>query len=476
MEKITSSYIRDLATIYHKIDNRGILFDEKVMEGLSRDIQNEVDILLTKISDSWKCLAYIGADGQKYKVSGSVNINSPIQLLNKLKFQGYKIPKVRRKNKDTYEIEYAESVEELVLRQIFAETSSQDIKRILEVRELVTLNSRYARAKRLGGVFYSCYNTAGTTTGRRGCKGHTFGIGGNATTFPKHYTKQSACYQFGQSFLRGVVARQGKIFFFVDQMSAEDWPVSALAENHKALYELENQVDRHTNLASFIFNIPVQSRTADAWKDSLERYLGKKCRHASNYGMRGNTMSDSLAKEGIAMTKEECELLLLKVSSYDPSIERVFHKYIRDSVYQTNMLRTPFGRERHFLGLRQNDSNYKIFNEAYSYIPQSTVADNTGFAVYNIEQGSEDIVIECHDSIGQEVYNDLRTVLRAFERTRNAFDRQITFHNGITIKIPIEAEMGFNFKDTVRVKNFSEEGIKLAFEETNDLHISKLYA
>lgn len=468
--KITSSYIRDLAVIYHAIDNRGILFDEDIMQRLDTEIQHQVNILLNELSQSWGIYVFVGAENKPKDFPLALNLNSPAKLLEQLKKLGYDVPKVRRKNKETYEVEYEESVEELVLRKIFAENSSLDIKQILEIRELNTLRSRYVNSKRLNGTFYSCYNTAGTITGRRSCKKHTFGLGGNATTFPKHYSQQSACYTFGQTFLQGLVARPNKLLFFVDQMSAEDWPTNALAENKKALEELRNQVDRHTNLASYIFGIPVQSRTKAEWKDSIERYLGKKSRHAFNYGMRGATMSDSLAKEGFSLDAKKCQEILNKVDSYDPSVERVFHKYIKDTIYQTNMLRTPFGRERHFHGLRQNDANYKIFNEAYSYIPQSTVADNTGFAVYHIEQTCADIINECQDSIAQEIYNDLRTVLRTYDRTRRGFDRAITFHNGISIRIPIEGEIGFNFLHTVRIKDFSEEGVKLAFQELNDIY------
>jgi hypothetical protein len=476
MEKITSSYIRDLAICYHRIDNRGMLFDEKIMANLRYDISNKITVLLQELSSSWNCLVYLGADNTKRKVQDSINIGSSKQLLEKLQRLGYDIPKVRRKNKETYETEWAESVEELVLRKVFAESGSSDIKKLLEISELKTLLGRYVNSRRLRGVFYSCYNTAGTITGRRGCKKHTFGLGGNAQTFPTHYGKDSACYTFGQEFQRGIIARPGKIFFKVDQMSAEDWPVNALAENTHGLDELRNQVDRHTNLAAFIFQIPVTSRTKKEWKDSLERYLGKKSRHAFNYGMRGATMADSLAKEGFSYNAAQCQLLLDKVDEYDPSIEKIFHQYVRNTVFGEQMLRTPFGRERHFHGLRQNDANYKVFNEAFSYIPQSVVADNTGFALYKIETDSSNIVNECHDSITQEIPDTLsEAVLHTYNQTRKAFDRPITFHNGITINIPIEGELSYNGKDTVKIEPFTEDGVKAAYQKLKDTYKPPCY-
>ena len=465
MERITSSYIHALAAVYHQIDNRGILFDEDVMRRLNYDISNKITSLLFELGHSWNCDCYLGVDRAKAKIPDAINLGSSKQLLAKLTKLGYDLPKVRKKKEETYEVEYKESVEELVLRKVFAETGSLDIQRILEIRELETLLNRYVNSRRRNGIFYCCYNTAGTITGRRGCKKHTFGLGGNAQTFPKHYAKSSACYSFGHDFLQGIISRPGKLFFIVDQMSAEDWPVNALAGNQHALAELINQVDRHTNLAAYIFNIPVTARTKQEWKDSIERYLGKKSRHAFNYGMRGATMADSLAKEGFSYSAQDCQKLLDKVDSFDPAVERVFHKYVREQVFKQQMLSTPFGRERHFHGLRNNDSNYKIFNEAYSYIPQSVVADNTGFAVYNIEQVCGDIVNECHDSVNQEVDDNLGAVIRAYGRTRQAFDRKIRFYNGIEIQIPIEGEMGYNLKDTVKIRDFTEEGVRAAYLE-----------
>lgn len=97
VERITSAYIRDLACIYHRIDNRGILFDESVMNRLSYDIQNQVDMLLLELSNSWNCLTYMGVDNNKRKIADSINLASPAQLLAKLQSLQYDIPKVRRK-------------------------------------------------------------------------------------------------------------------------------------------------------------------------------------------------------------------------------------------------------------------------------------------------------------------------------------------------------------------------------------------
>jgi len=218
-------------------------------------------------------------------------------------------------------------------------------------------------------------------------------------------------------------------------------------------------VDRHRKLGCLIFDLPWDHYTETQWKESIERYLGKKTRHANNYGMRANTMSDSLAKEGYSLTPNQCQAILDKVNKVDPSVDQVFHKYIKDCLYNDRTLRTPFKRERIFFGLRAGEvgANNKIYNEAYSYIPQSTVGDNTGFAVYDLETGDEStrhcIIQEGHDSIVQEIDNNVESIWKFIQATKRAFDRRIRFHNGIEVQIPVEGEIGYDFYHTESFKS-----------------------
>jgi hypothetical protein len=141
----------------------------------------------------------------------------------------------------------------------------------------------------------------------------------------------------------------------------------------------------------------------------------------------------------------------------DPNVKGVFHFYIQKQIYDTRKLLTPLGRERQFFGLRQNDKNYALLNEAYSYIPQSTVGDNTGLAILYLNGVNNYIVQESHDSVVQEVPDEESKLLQCFQDTRCAFDRDIKFHNGITINIPIECKIGKDWFHTHKVDRFTEE-------------------
>jgi len=264
----------------------------------------------------------------------------------------------------------------------------------------------------------------------------------------------------------------------VDQKSAEDWPVSALAQNYSALDQLKRGINRHCIRGSRVFGIPLLEPildNQDKWKKDHfhEYYLGKKIGHANNYGMRGNRMSDSLAQEGHSISAQICQQLLDKANALEPEIRNVFHKYIQDQINSTRILSTPFGRERQFLGLRPNDTNFKIFNEAYSYIPQSVVGDNTGFAVSYLESiltsNIHAIIQEGHDSIVMDIPDEIDKIWFYLQCSEKAFDRTIRFHNGIEVKIPIEAELGYDFNTTVSLHDLSRDSLETAYKKIKSI-------
>lgn len=500
--KITASGLARRQALYQPIMDRGILVNTDKLALASIYVNKEIEDQLAIAGKQWGKRLYVGAensvferakeavkdgkiDKEKAKLLVAMqklnefNIRSPEKFLKFLQEKGYKVPKVTKKDKEG-EWSQEEGTSELALRQLIRENQFKypqgdaALIAVLNARELLTLKSRYLNARlfprREGMVFLSSYNAgSGTLTGRRSSKKHIYGYGGNAQNIPKHS-------QTARLFRECLVARPGRIFLSVDQISAEDWPVSALAGNQTALRELLSGTDRHTKLAAFIFNLALDSRTPSEWKESIERYLGKKTRHANNYGMQAPRMHDSLMQEGKYFSIDVCKNLLERANAADPSIKQIFHKYIETCLSNTRTLVTPFGRERQFLGLRPNQKNGNLLNEAYSYIPQSVVGDNTGFAVEELQLSFEDgidIVQEGHDSIIQEVEydsasQDITLLTLALERTIEAFVRPIHFHNGITINIPVEAELSWDFSHSIKIKSMDRKGIEEAITALGD--------
>jgi DNA polymerase I-like protein with 3'-5' exonuclease and polymerase domains len=486
-ERITSTYLHQLQAAYYEIGERGIRIDRDRIEAAKRKVSTLIDEQLAIATAQWNCRVYIGAANAVKGDTNSVNLNSTAgekSLLNMMKNLGYDVPLITKKNSETNEYESKYSTGELALQKMLASNKFKHpagdpaIRAILRVRELGKLNSAYLNARlcKRGDEYYflSSYNVAGTLTGRRSSKKHAFGFGNNGQNFPSHS-------DIAAIFRSCLVARQGNIFLMVDQMQAEDWPVSALSQNWEALKDLKsntdpilaNRVDRHSKLATMVFGQFIPAKTDPRWDKKLHdgpRYLGKKFRHGSNYGMKGGRMSDSLAQEGRALSKDTCTAMLEKVHQIDPSIRGTFHKYVKDELEAHQMLKTPFGRERMFLSARPNSDNNSVFNEAFAYIPQSTVGDNTGFAVYYLESNRADdylLIQEGHDSIVQDIPNSVVSILGNLIRTQDAFKRTIRFHNGIEIEIPIEAELGYDFDLKVSIDSFDEKGVREALDNLN---------
>lgn len=485
--QINSSYEHALAGVYYKISKRGILTSPLLLADLRKEIHLELVSLCDKLTQNWGVYTHVGpivpavcsSTNQHYKI----NINSSSgehSLLNCLKDLGYVIPASRKKDKETGEYEFTESADQLTLMKMFAVSGDENLKHVLRIRELAKILSTYVNAKLHRGTYYSAYNVSATVTGRRGSHKTVFGYGGNGQNFPKHS-------ELGEKFLQCLVARPGKIFFSCDQMSAEEWPVAALSGNYNAIQELSSRTwpenDRHTKLAAFVFGVNVSDYTKSEWKNpstkaGIMRYLGgKKPRHANNYGMRGTRMSEILASEGFAFPPKQCDEILEKVHQFDPSVRNIFHVNIRNEVTSKRFLRTPLGRERQFFGLRPNNANYSLFNEAYSYIPQSTVGDNTGLSVLYLDDINFNFVIqESHDSLVQEVDDNEQSLERTLINTALAFNRTIHFSNNFDIKIPIEGEIGYNFKDTAKLKNFDVDSLREAYAKLKQTYSERSVA
>lgn len=480
---ITSTYEHQLAYHYHNIDNRGLLIDVKKKEHLREQTQLELDTICTELSDLWNINVYVGAENEpEDNGKKSLNLNSPDKLLQGLKELGYDVPKIRIKNDETDEYEMKESTKELALVKLLADPqrwpspqAGDGIKKVLNGREVITFIKRYINARLYRNQYFTNFNVAATVTGRRGSKKNIFGIGGNMQNFPSRG-------RLADLWKECIIARPNTIFLFVDQKSAEDWPVQALSENHQALDEMRRGVNRHYIFASKIFNIDIDTIKAmrtnrgglytpeQVLDGEMKYYMGKKGRHSNNYGMQPQRFSESLAAEGgYTVPVDSCKQILAIVDRIDPNVKRIFHQYIQEELRKpSHLLRTPIGRERQFLGLRSGEKNYSIFNEAYAYIPQSIVGDNTGLSVCFLESCHPYIIQDGHDSLCQELPDSEYEIRNVFKNTGKAFDRDITFHNGITINIPIEAQIGYDWKHKVSIDDYTEDCLMAGYKELQE--------
>lgn len=444
LESFYNDYEMPLARVFHEIDRRGVLVDQvrlkKFVEGIDKDLEE-------------RCRKIESEIGLRVIPKGTKGKKTPADTLNLSSVPGLKkvlTERLKIKLKKDWKTKN-ESTGEEALNEAYAATGNPVLKEILRVRELNKIRSTYAEATLLDSVLYTSYAVTGTITGRRSSRETPFtserghAIGTNVQNLPK----QS---ELGKKFRECIVARPGKIFVSCDQVQAEDWVVCGIiadvSGNRNGLEELLKGVDRHKRLAMQIFQKP----ESECGKGTMFRFMGKKTRHAGNYGMKAPKMAVELAKEGFSLGVKYCETLLERFHGYEPDIRNSFQKYVEDNLRNSRTLRTPVGRERYFFGLRPDADNSKIFKEAFSYIPQSTVGDNTGLAILHCERNRPGwVIMDTHDAVTLELDDREDEILAGLEILKNSFDRTFIFPNGTTIKIPIEYTLGYDLKNEVEL-------------------------
>lgn len=91
----------------------------------------------------------------------------------------------------------------------------------------------------------------------------------------------------------------------------------------------------------------------------------------SNYGMKGERLSEILLLDGYIRTPDECTRMIESFMAARPSI-RNWQADVRKALMRSGTLRTSWGREFSIAGQRLSDDLYK---EAYAFVPQSEVGD-----------------------------------------------------------------------------------------------------
>jgi len=446
LKRFYSEYEMPLARAFYYIDQRGTLTDKPSLDALKTKVVNELNEKCVDISKSLndRPVVYRKSLGEALAKQLGIPLNSILNIAS--------VPQLREVLTNELKIKLKkdrktgnESTGEEALNEAFAATLNPTLKHILRTRELNKLLGTNIEVRLPNNVFYSCSAVTGTVTGRRASRTNFLGYGSNGQNIPKHS-------DLGEKFRGIFISRPGKIFVACDQASAEEWVVQGIitdiSGDRKGLDELEKSIrtgiSRHAILASEIFGLPIEKTNN---KNCLEYYVGKKVRHAGNYGMQSKKMAAVMASEGFPTTPVFCQKVLTRFHQVEPLVKGVFHKWVEDCLVKTRVLRTPLGRKRTFHGLRPYGDNNEVFREAYAYVPQSTVGDNTGMAVLFCHSVPTEVVLkDDHDSILTETDDTFEAVLQAVQLLQKAFDRILHFQNGLELKIPIEFEIGYSLK------------------------------
>lgn len=435
-------YEMPLARAFYNINQRGIAVYPDRLNGLRTFIVSELVQSCNRITSllSGKRVIAQGEKGKKTP-AGTFNLSSTDQVIEQLKAFGMTVPKKRRQDGTR-----SESSDEESLNELYAQTGHPFLKELSRVRELNKLLGTYVDAELENNILYGAYFVTGTVSGRRSCRANFLGLGSNLQNPPKHTDLAS-------KYRECVGAREGRILVKCDQISAEDWLVTGIiadqAGDYTGFNELIEGVDRHAKLAAFIFGKPL----ANCGKDTPERFMGKKTRHAGNYDMEAFRFAAEMAKEGHVVNVPFTEWLLDRFHSANPGIRGTFHAYVQNELRTKRALTNPFGFTRQFFELRDYGDNKKIMKEGYAQIPQGTVGINTGMAILHLEQYHPGhVILDDHDAVTLEVNDSFDSVCEAFGWLHDAFQRIIRLPKGLEFIIPIEFEVGYDLGHMATVK------------------------
>jgi len=330
---------------------------------------------------------------------------------------GYAVPKNKKGDP---------TADEIALRRLYEKTDEPIFAQILEFRERDKLLTTYANVKldEDGKIRFSI-TIPGTVGGSFSSKKTPWDTGFNAQNIPKDFRHIS-------------LPNPGYKIINMDFKQADPHLVAWLSGSMEMLHELGRAGgDLHALTASKFVGRDIRA-DADYEKDtSKDRKLGKECNNALNYGLGFKKLALRVwFRTGIKISEDEARELHRKYFDGYPEIKD-WHKKVEATLFQTQTLRTPFGRTHYFFGnLHDKYSRSKMLRDALSYVPQTTVADalNVGW-IRLVEQGRKlgldiQVLQQCHDSLklqcpeGQvdpvcclmkEVYSNVKFPVGSFE-------------------------------------------------------------
>jgi len=336
---------------------------------------------------------------------------------------------------------------------------SVEAKMIMKLRKIGKLLSTYfIKNTDDDDKLRGAYKIGGANTGRLSSEKTFFGTGANLQNQPYLFKKY-------------LIPDKGKLLCEWDLQKAEAHVVAHLCQDEMMIQAFEDGVDVHSLNASVIFNCSIEEvKNEKRIPGKLTmRDMGKKVKHASNYGMGAQTFSDDLAKEEIYLDFSECKELLLANERQSPSLSN-WQKQIEQEVASNRILYNLFNRPKRFLGMMDRN----LFGSAYAYKPQSTVAEllNRGsIKIANdpmLGRGHYDIdlLATVHDSdLGQWDICNADRLVEILLRLRDHLTHTFTY-KGRNFSIGLDAKIGFQWAGkTAEIFPFTKENCEIALHK-----------
>ncbi|MBU2052484.1 hypothetical protein KKH13_04745 [Patescibacteria group bacterium] len=262
--------------------------------------------------------------------------------------------------------------------------------------------------------------------------------------------------------------RHNSILYNIDLAKAENKVVAYISPDPNMITAFEQGIDLHSLTAALIFRKPIEEISDEIGSCQIgsgmqsERYWGKKANHGLNYGL--GYKSFALTYE---ITEQEANFIVTRYFEAYPGVKH-YHAWVQESLQKTRSLTDCFGKRRVFLD-RWGDS---LFKEAYSFIPQSTVAGLMNFNGLsyiwknrNMFQGLE-LLNTVHDSIVFQISNKYNSEYHAIliKRICDSLEQPILYR-GREFSIGADVSIGYNLKKLRPIKDRSQWSMSEFIEE-----------
>lgn len=451
------NFIRHLHTMYLDIENEGF------------DVNEDKRVLLLKKYIAWdEQIRY-----ELFRLTGDyLNVNSPKQVAALI----YGAWGIKRQGGTS-----EEDITALLNNKTNGVKTNDQRKTcelVLEGRRVRKSISTYAMAfpdydGRMKTTFYLCLETGRTSTGQleppirptievrdEENKKKKKAIGIAFQTITKHG-------DIGADVRGMYEAPRGFVFIQADSSQAEARVVFNLAEDWQALHDIDAH-DYHALTASWFFG-----GTEDDYSkkrlgyESPIRFAGKTLRHAGHLGAGKRRASIELNtqarkyKINIRIDEPTADRALKIFHRKQPKIQGVFQAGIINCLNQNRQVRAavPYGIDAKYGGIRTFFERWgdELNRQAFSYIPQRTVSDNTkaaGLRLRKREPRLTRIIMESHDALLFLVPE--RECDYYCPIVREEMERSIRFDTCSLprpdLVIPCEIEIGYNYE---KFKKFS---------------------
>lgn len=361
------------------------------------------------------------------------NLGSETQLKDVL-YKGLGLPTRTLKGKVV--------TDEDALRSLLALDKSGIVKLALRYAKLSTMAEIYERLTPApDGHVRTVFNPAGTYTIRfSSAEAFYIPFSTNLQNLPEQEAKRDPLFAVRDC----IVPEPGRVFLYADLSQAEARVVACLSEDDDLLRKWQDPAwDIHRWTAASIFGVP----EAQIAKDGPERFLGKKARHALNYGMgpdkfwrEVNAVADLT---GVSITKQRARDVRDGYLRLHPNLDIVWWNRVQHQVERTHAIVATHCGWRCPLYPRFDPETGALDAEtlraAIAWEPQHTVAHllNEGLLrVFEQERGAGfKLVHQAHDAVLLDV--DPFRVKSVARLVKNALEREIVV-NGRKLVIPAE--------------------------------------